>query len=417
MRNWAGNREYAAGRILEPRSVEEVQELVGRSRSIRALGTRHAFSAVADTTGDLVSLRGLPRRMEVDAGARTVTVDGGQTYGELVAPLDAAGWGLHDLASLPHIAVAGACATGTHGSGDRLGNLATAVTGLEVVTASGDVERVDASSTDVPLAGAVVALGALGVVTSLSLRVEPAYAMRQEVREDVPFAAAFGGLGEILGAADAVSLFTDWAAPRFHQVWLKTRVDGDGHELPRVLRGARPADGERHPIPGLFPEACTPQLGAAGPWHERLPHFRLDHVPSAGAELQSEYLVPRADAASALAAVAPLADRLAPLVWVSEVRSIAADRLWLSPSFDRDSVAIHFTWKSDWAAVEPVMLAVERALEPFQPRPHWGKLFGIDPDRVRAAYPERDAFAALARRVDPNGTFRNAFVDRFVLDA
>ncbi|HEY7131596.1 MAG TPA: FAD-binding protein [Candidatus Limnocylindrales bacterium] len=417
MRNWAGNREYAARRILEPRSVEEVQELVRGSRSIRALGTRHAFSEVADTTGDLVSLRGLPRRMEVDAAAGTVTVDGGQTYGELVGPLDAAGWALHDLASLPHIAVAGACATGTHGSGDRLGNLATAVVGLELVTASGDIERVDGSSTDVRLAGAVVALGALGVVPSLSLRIEPAYAMRQEVREDVPFAAAFDQLGEILGAADAVSLFTDWAAPRFHQVWLKTRVDGPGRELPRALRDARPAEGERHPIPGLSAEACTPQLGVPGPWHERLPHFRLDHVPSAGAELQSESLVPRAEAASALAAVAPLADRLAPLVWVSEVRSIAADPLWLSPSFDRDSVAIHFTWKPDRAAVEPVMRAVERALEPFEPRPHWGKLFGIEPDRVRAAYPERPAFAALARRVDPNGTFRNAFVDRFVLDA
>jgi len=415
MRNWAGNRTYGAARLLEPRSVEELQELVRGARRIRALGTRHAFSDLADTTGDLVSLRSLPRRMDVDAATRTVTIDGGQTYGELVGPLDAARWALHDLASLPHISVVGACATSTHGSGDRLGSLATAVVGLDLVTADGEITHVDAES-DVPLDGAVVGLGALGVVSAVSLRVEPTYAMRQEVREGLSFGAAFEAFDAITGAADAVSLFTDWAGPRFHQVWLKTRVDSaPDPEVPAVLRTVPPAPADRHPIPGLSPDACTPQLGVPGPWHERLPHFRLDHVPSAGAELQSEYLVARESAGAALAEVAQLADRLAPLVWVSEIRTVAADRLWLSPAFSRETVAIHFTWKPDWAAVEPVMRAVERALEPFAPRPHWGKLFAIDRERVRAAYPERSTFAMLAARLDPEGTFRNAFVDRYVL--
>jgi alditol oxidase len=417
MRNWAGNRTYAAARLLEPRAIDELQELVRRSRRIRALGTRHAFSDVADTTGDVVSLRGLPRRMEVDPARRTVTIDGGQTYGELVGPLDAAGWALHDLASLPHISVAGACATSTHGSGDRLGSLATAVVGLDVVTADGEIAQVDADRTDLPLHGAVVALGALGVVSALTLRVEPTYTMRQEVREGLPFAEAFDAFDGITGAADAVSLFTDWSAPRFHQAWLKSRVgSGADRDLPAVLRAAAAAPAERHPIPGLSPEACTPQLGVLGPWHERLPHFRLDHVPSAGEELQSEYLLDRGSAGPALEAVARLAHRLAPLVWVSEIRTVAADRLWLSPAFGRETVSIHFTWKPDWPAVEPVMRQVERVLEQFAPRPHWGKLFGIDPARVRAAYPERAAFSELAARLDPEAKFGNDFTDRYVLE-
>ena len=415
MRNWAGNHAYRARRILTPRSVDELQELVRGSRRIRALGSRHAFTPVADTNGDLVSLADLPRRFDVDEAAGTVTIDGGATYGDVCERIDDAGLALPNLASLPHLCVAGAVATGTHGSGQRLGNLATSVVGLELVRADGEIERIGLGSNDVPLDGAVVALGALGVVAGLTLRGEPAYAMRQDVLEDVPFAFALQGFDELSGAASVVSLFTDWAAPRFHQVWLKRRVGPEDDGTPAVLAGIRRADSPRHPIPRLSPDACTPQLGEPGPWHERLPHFRLDHVPSAGAELQSEYLLDRSDAPAATEALLPLADRLAPLTWVTEIRTVARDRLWLSPSFARDSVAIHFTWKPDAAAVAPLMRLVEAALARFEPRPHWGKLFSIDPSEVRERYPERGRFAALAGRLDPGGTFRNAFVDAFVL--
>jgi len=410
--NWAGNHVYRARGVAAPGSVEELQELVRRSRRLRPLGTRHSFNDLADTNGTLVSLGGLPRRIEIDARASTVTVDGGAAYGDLCGPLHEAGFALHNLASLPHISVAGACATATHGSGDRNGSLATSVVGLELVRADGELERIDAS-TGRPLDGAVVALGALGIVVSMTLAIQPTFVVRQDVRLDVPFGAAARMLDDVLGAASAVSLFTDWSRPVFHQVWLKRRADDDA-PVPRVLRTARPAAEDLHPIPGLPAEACTPQRGVPGPWHERLPHFRLDHRPSAGAELQSEYLLPRGEAPAALAALARLAPLLAPLTFVTEVRSIAADGHWLSPAFGRESVAIHFTWRPDWRPVRAALGAVERGLEPFEPRPHWGKLFTVDPAAVRDRYPKRAAFVDLARRLDPEGAFRNDFLDRFV---
>ena len=167
---------------------------------------------------------------------------------------------------------------------------------------------------------------------------------------------------------------------------------------------------------GFPAEACTPQLGRPGPWHERLPHFRLDHTPSAGDELQSEYLVGRADAVAALLALEGMRARLSPLVLVSEIRTVAADELWLSPAYRRDSVAIHFTWRPDVRRVMDLLPDVEAVLEPFEPRPHWGKLFATDAQVLRSRYERRRDFVALARRLDPGGKFRNAFVDEYVFD-
>jgi xylitol oxidase len=418
MRNWAGNQTYHARRLLEPRSIEELQELVRASPRMRALGTRHAFNDLADTDGDLVSVARLPRRFELDRDAATVTVDAAVRYGDLGASLAAAGLGLHNLASLPHLTVAGAVATATHGSGNRLGSLATAVAGLEVVGADGELIRIAAGAGDGRLDGAVVALGALGVVTAITLRVETAVPWRQDVLEDLPFATVIERFDEVTSAAPVVSLFTDWLDDRFHQVWLKGPAAGTPPgplEPAAALADARPAPADRHPIPGLSAEACTPQRGVPGPWHERMPHFRLDHVPSAGAELQTELFVARADAGPALAALLPLAPRLAPLVWVTEIRTVAADRHWLSPAFERDVAGIHFTWRPDWPAVREAIGEVERRLAPFAPRPHWAKLFTLDPDEVRARLPGSERFAALAAELDPDGVFRNDFVERYVL--
>lgn len=421
MRNWAGNHVYRAARLVEPRSVDELQAVVAGADRLRVLGTRHTFNDLVDTPGDLVSLRRLPRRFELDAGRGRLTIDGGTTYGDLAARLDAEAWALANLASLPHISVAGACATATHGSGDRQLSLAAAVTSLEIVRGDGELERIDEDDPRLP--GAVVALGALGAVTALTLSIQPAYRVRQDVYEDLPFATAIDRLDRILAAADAVSLFTDWSEAAFHQVWLKRRVDpadavarASTLELrPAVLGEARPATVEHHPIRGLSAESTTPQLGSVGPWHERLPHFRLDHQPSAGEELQSEYLVPRASAAAGLAALASLRPLLAPLTLATEVRSVAADDRWLSPMVERDTVGFHFTWRPDWPAVRDALPAVEGALEPFDVRQHWGKLFTIPAQRVRAAYPRRRQFVELARALDPRGAFANDFVERFVL--
>src|SRR5690606_4487425 len=313
------------------------------------------------------------------------------TYARLATELHAAGFALANLASLPHISVAGSVATGTHGSGPGNQSLSAAVRALELVTADGSLVTLERGHDDFP--GAVVALGALGVVTALTLDLVPAFELRQYVREDVPDDAP---LDEVMADGYSVSLFTDYRATR---AWIKRRDElpgGDWH-------GARPADGPRHPVPGMPAESCTAQLGVPGPWHERLPHFRPDAPPSsAGNELQSEWLLDRADGAAALRELRAAGDRIRPVLQISEVRTIAADDLWLSPSYGRDSVAFHFTWVKDPEAVLPVIKLVEDVLAPFGPRPHWGKLFSRRP-----AVPDR--FRDLVRRYDPDGVFANAF--------
>lgn len=408
--NWAGNITYGARRVHTPASVDELREVVAGSSRIRALGSRHSFSEVADTDGDLVSLAGLPHAVEVDAAAATVTVAAGMRYGDLCRPLHEQGWALHNLGSLPHISVAGAVATATHGSGDQLGNLAAAVAALQLVTADGDLVTLRRGDDD--FAGAVVGLGALGIVAGLTLDVVPSFDVRQEVYEDLSRETLEKRFDEIFATAYSVSVFTDWSAPTVRS-WVKRRLsEPDGWAPDPTWMDARLADGPRHPVPGMPAVNCTAQLGVAGPWYDRLPHFRLDFTPSSGEELQSEYLVPRAVAADALRALGRVADRIAPVLQICEIRTVAADDLWLSPAYGQDVVGFHFTWVRDSAAVLPVLPLMERELAPFGARPHWGKLFTVDPDRLPELFPRLADFRRLRDRLDPQRTFGNAFVDR-----
>jgi len=404
--NWAGNIAFDPRRVRRPGTVDELCRLVAASTRIRALGTGHSFSRLIEGPGELVSVAGLPATMHLD-GAQ-VTVAGGVRYGELARYLDGAGYALANLGSLPHISVAGACSTGTHGSGDRNGNLATAVSAVELVGADGDLVTVRRGDPDFP--GVALGLGACGIVTRLTLDVVPAYDMRQWVYENLALDRLTGHFADIMAAGYSVSLFTGWTAPRIDQVWLKRRVDEPGAaDAPPVRWGATLADGPRHPIPDLPPEQCTEQLGAPGPWYTRLPHFRLEFTPSSGAELQSELLLPRGSGGAAVAALAGIRDRLAPVLQVCEIRTVAADELWVSPSYRRDSVALHFTWVKDAAAVDPVLAALEERLAPLDARPHWAKLFRAAPP----PYPRAADFVALLRRYDPAGKFRNEFLDRY----
>src|SRR5215469_7385064 len=402
--NWAGNVEFRAVAVRRPATVAELQAEVAQSTRVRALGTGHSFSRIADTEGVLVSAAGLPTIADIDPATASVTVGGGVKYGDLAQRLHAAGWALPNLGSLPHISVAGACATGTHGSGDRNGNLATAVRAMDLVTADGGLLTLRCDSDAGRFPGAAVSLGALGVVTTLTLGLVPDFEVRQYVYEDLPADQLTGHFEEIFSAAYSVSVFTDWRGGQHGQVWLKQR-DGDP-DLPAAGRpfwGARPATGPRHPVPGMPTDLATQQGGVPGPWHERLPHFRLGFTPSSGNELQSEYLLPRDAAAAAFTAMAGLGDLLAPVLRTSEIRTVAADDAWLSPSYQRDTVALHFTWFLDPAAVGPVVAAIEAELTPLGARPHWGKVFSVPPQTVRALYPRWDSFQALAASLDPAG--------------
>ena len=328
-------------------------------------------------------------------------VPGGATYAEVAPVLQDHGLALHNLASLPHISVAGACATGTHGSGPGLGSLATAVCAVELVTASGEVVRIDEG--DAGFGGAVLSLGALGVVTRLWLRTEPTYDVRQTVWVDLPADEVAAQLAEVMASGTSVSVFTDFADPaRISSVWVKDRVDRPSTLAP-CLAAHRPADHEVHPVPGVDPAAATPQQGAVGPWHERLPHFRASHVPSVGDELQSEVFLPRAAAAHLLPTLTAITDVVAPALMVHEIRAVAADDLWLSPLRGRDSVVAHFTWKPDVARAMVAIRAVEDALARWEPRVHWGKLTATEELRAPDGVYDLAAFHDLCARLDPGG--------------
>jgi alditol oxidase len=408
-RNWSGHVTFAPARAHEPESIDELVAIVRAARKIRVVGSAHSFNAICDTDGDLVSLARLAQPPRIDADERTVTVSAGMRYGELALALDAAGWALHNMASLPHIGIAGAIATATHGSGDRNGNLATAVRAFELVTANGALRRCSRATDGDAFDGMVVSLGALGVVTSLTLAIEPAYQMRQTVYENLPVAQRDSAFDAIMSSAYSVSLFTTWNGASVDQVWVKQReADPTVHVL--GLAEALGATRRLHPLAGVSAEACTEQLGIPGPWHERLPHFRLDHTPSGGDELQTEYFVPRSHAVDALRALNALGDQIRPALFVSEIRTVARDDLWLSPSYECDSVGLHFTWKNDWPRVRALLPVIERALAPFDPRPHWGKLFTMPPSVIAARYPRFDAFRHLRAALDPDRKFVNAFV-------
>lgn len=407
--NWSGNLTFGARELHEPTSIEQLQEIVAGSPRVRPVGSRHSFNAIADTDAAQVSVAALPPVVRVDASAREVTVSAGLRYGELVQQIDREGWALHNLASLPHISVAGAIATGTHGSGDRHGSLATAVSAIQLVRADG--ELLDVSRGDVDFDALVVSWGRLGVVTAVSLDVQPTFEVRQDVFEHLPWSDVYQHFDDITSAASSVSMFTDWNTVGPTSVWLKSRT----RQEPRTeLFGATPATRALHPLPDVDAVSTTAQLGSPGPWWDRLPHFQLAFTPSHGEELQTEYLVPRTAALDAITAVRELAALIRPLLLVSEIRTVAADSLWLSPSHSVDCVALHFTWRRDVPAVTALLPTLDRALAPFAARPHWGKLFETTPERLHTAYPRLDDFSRLVQQMDPRGTFGNDLVDHWL---
>lgn len=409
-KNWAGNFQYNAANLAEPHTVEEVRNVAQRSRTVKALGTRHSFNSIADNSETQISLKNL-NRMEVDAQARTVTVGAGVNYGTLSPYLHAKGFALHNLASLPHISVAGARSTATHGSGVKNGNLATVVSALELVTADGGIVTLSRERDGERFRGAVVDLGALGVVTQLTLDVQPTFDVRQVVYENLPLGALQNHLDEIFSSGYSVSLFTDWQNHRITQVWIKSRVQpGSAAVAAPEFFGARLATRKLHPLADHSAENCTEQMGIPGPWYERLPHFRMNFTPSSGDELQTEYFVPRERGYEAILAIEALRDRITPHLMISELRTIDADRLWMSTSYGRPSMAIHFTWKPDWPAVRSILPSIEAHLAPFGARPHWAKLFTMEPARLQAQYEKLRDYRQLAQHFDPRGKFQNAFL-------
>jgi xylitol oxidase len=409
--NWGGNLHYSTDRLVTPANLAEVQQAVKSTNSLKVLGSRHSFNTIADSTVEQLSLKNLTA-MTVDAQARTVTVGGGITYSELAPYLESHGFALHNLASLPHITVAGACATATHGSGIHNGNLTTAVSAMEIVTADGQLLQLSRAKDGERFFTAAVTLGALGVITSITLDIQPTFQMAQTIYENLSFAQLEKNLDAIFSSGYSVSLFTDWQHNRAGQVWIKRRIEPSSQlDIPAQFYGATLATEKLHPVPGHSAESCTDQLSVPGPWYDRMPHFKIGSVPSAGAEIQSEFFVSRDHGYAAIRVVEELRDRITPHLYITEFRTIAADNFLMSPCYQRPSMALHFTWKPEPEAVKKVLPLIEAKLAPFSARPHWAKVFTMSPAHLQSLYPKLPEFKAILEQYDSNGKFRNQFLE------
>ncbi len=409
-RTWSGTYEFGAERILTPRTVEEAQELVASSSRIRSLGTRHSFNDIADSDGELITLIDIAPEIVVDGD--TVTVTGGTRYGVLARELERHGRALHNMGSLPHISVAGATATGTHGSGVTNGSLSTAVRAIERIAPDGSLWTIRRG--DPGFEGAVVALGALGVATRVTFDTQSSYRMRQDVYLDLPWSTALDELEAVMAGGYSVSLFHNWVGDTIESVWVKTRLDdGDDQRMPSSYFGAHPSPSKELSPAGGHDDNTTQQGGVPGPWLERLPHFRLDATPSNGDEIQSEFFVERGSARDALLALRAFGEDIAPALLITELRTVKADDLWLSGAYQRETLAIHFTWKNQPDAVAALVPRIQQALAPFDARPHWGKVFDQS-FPVQQLYPRIDDFRALVLQHDPQRKFGNGYLERVV---
>jgi xylitol oxidase len=403
--NWSGNYAYRARQVHRPATVEAVQEIVAGAARVRVLGSRHSFTDIADSD-ELLTLDALPGEAAIDREANSVTVSAAVTYAQLAAALNGERLALANLASLPHISIAGAVTTATHGSGVRNRNLAAAVRAIELVDGRGGVSWLRRGDPD--FEGVVVGLGAVGAVTRLALDIEPEYEVSQRVFERLSWDALYEHFDEVMASGYSVSAFTLWGR-WVDQVWVKAR----GEPISRLF-DAVPATADVHPIPGLDAVHCTLQMGVPGPWSERLPHFRSGFTPSSGEEIQSEYLLPRDRALEGIDALRRLARAITPLLQISEIRTIAADSLWMSPQYGRDTVGFHFTWVRQQDEVERALRAIEEVLLPLGARPHWGKLFLAGADVLAPGYERVGDFRHVCERLDPRGAFRNAWLERHV---
>jgi xylitol oxidase len=413
--NWAGNLTYSALMMAEPRSTGELQAALSvTSGPVKFLGSRHCFNDIADTVGTMISMSRFeplgtdPLNVISDGGPARVRVPASTPYGQLAQVLAAQDLALANFASLPHITIAGAIATGTHGSGDDNPPLIDAIWAFELVTPLGDARRaVRDGSGDLPFESGVH-LGLLGALTFVEIEVQPAFEVRQDLYQDLPWRAVLDNFAAITGAAYSVSIFSHWNRDASEQLWLKSRISPGLMELGDEFYGARRATRKLHPLPDTDPIHCTDQLGVPGPSYDRLPHFKMGFTPSKGEELQSEYLVPREHAPNVVETLLELGDQFRDLLFVSEIRTMQGDSSWLSPT-PRDSVGFHFTWRPLQREVIGFLPTLERALAPYDARPHWGKLHTLSVAQIAPLYPNLGSFLDLARECDPEGRLRNEY--------
>jgi len=413
LKNWAGNYTYTSEETKFVDSVDELKKIIVKLKKVKALGTQHCFNDIADTSGTQLSTQKLDSVIELNIEKQTVLVFSGIKYGDLGVYLNEKGWALHNLASLPHISVGGACATATHGSGVSNGNLASAIIGFEILKPDGEIKWVDPDNNPDLFYGGVVSLGALGIMTKIKLKIQPTFNVEQRVFENLSMEALKENFNAIMSSGYSVSLFTHWLDRNINQIWIKSK-SGTYLNSKKSFYGSTPAIKDLHPIKANSPINCTPQMGVSGPWHERLPHFKMEFTPSNGDELQSEYFVSTTDAYQAIMAIEAIHSKISPILFVTEIRSIASDNFWMSMAYKRESISIHFTWKPVPEAVLSLLPEIENALAPFDVRPHWGKIHSVKAKQLKERYPKYTDFCNLREEIDPKGVLLNKYLKRTI---
>jgi xylitol oxidase len=404
-KNWGGNLDYGPGKILAPESLAELSEII-RSGKVRPIGTKHSFSNLVIGEGQLVSAAGLSFEPVIDQKNSTVTVPAATKYGELAVFLEEEGYALKNMGSLPHISIAGSAATGTHGSGDKNQILSSSLVSFSYLDANGVIVTLNRSSKN--FEACRVGLGAYGLWVNLTLAIVQSYQMRQDVFRNLPWELFLEDPAKLTAAGYSVSLFTKWGSDTIDQTWVKSRSHDSAP--PIEIAGIKP---DSTSMPELMPgvgDNLTQQGGEEGAWLDRLPHFRFDATPSAGNEIQTEYFFERKNIVGAIKAIQTIASEINPTLLISEIRTIAQDAAWLSPMLRGDSVAVHFTWVNDAAAVAKAVALVEKATAEFKPIPHWGKVHGFSAEKLREVHPKLDRAKALFDSLDPQGVFSTDYL-------
>lgn len=411
--NWSGTVQYESSSLHFPRSSEALARIIKENDRVKVLGTGHAFSRIADTTGAHISLDEMKAIFPIDHEHQTVSFEAGVTFKELAEYLERQGYAIANYASLPHISIAGAIATATHGSGEKNGSLATLVREFELVDGRGEVHHISKDKTPDLFAASVVSLGVLGVVTRITLDILPRFTIRQDVYKNVDAQTVLDSFDEVQDMGYSVSLFTKWQNPKsLEKLWIKSIVEDPAREFPQMLFGGTWSNENLHPCSGESAERCTPQCGVSHSANYSLPHFLGEETPSSGNEIQTEFFVPRSKTQEAMQALLNNGHIFTDdIIHVSEVRTIAPDNHWMSPFYEQESVGIHFTWKNEPEKLASVISQVQKILQdaigdtPL--RAHWAKVHNLSD--IRSSLPRFDDFRGLIRVYDPQGKFRNGY--------
>uniref|UniRef100_A0A915D0Y3 FAD-binding PCMH-type domain-containing protein n=1 Tax=Ditylenchus dipsaci TaxID=166011 RepID=A0A915D0Y3_9BILA len=414
--NWGGNFNFSTQDIKYPTTTAGVQQLVKECKGkIRPVGTRHSFSEIANTNDTLICLVHMNLILSVDPSVPSVTVQAGITYTDLIPFLQSIGLAIPMMASLGEISIAGAINTAVHGSGAGIGNLATQVLGLQMVLADGSVVQYSKGQNDTELAAATVGLGALGIVTQVTLQAQPTYNLAINVFENMDMSVLDTQLYNITHSGYAINMWSTFGTPGvLDQVWITTKVDSNGvnaYGNVSQLYGAPAATAQSSPIAALPPTYVVPQMGIVGPYYERLTDYDLGLSGQEGQQTQSEYYVDFDDFVPALKALQTLSAEINAVVYVALFRITEKDELWMSPQYKKTTMAIHFSWQPKLDQVMALLPKIEAALAPFNPIPHWGKLYTLKPEQYLPLLPKYPEWREQVELHDPTHKFRNKWLE------